>query len=197
MVDSAHSKQSENTQNSGIEVVVYDLDNTLIFTDEANNHSYIKVLKHFGYDPSRLHTIARITSKRIQQSYPEMTRFKLWRIKRNKLKVFLDNLHLVRLNDIVAETIEAYKDRVIIIWTSSNRKRALALIKHLNIRNDWMLCTQKGTASAVDRIVSRIEKKYRVNLHQILFYEDDHKVRSLLCGVGALTVAVEPFKTQL
>lgn len=107
--------------------VVLDLDNTLFFTDTANNYSYIEALKYYGYDPSRLQTINRITSKVIQKMYPEISRFKLWRIRRKKLKVFINNLYLINLNQDVMKIIDdKYSKQLIILWTASNQKRTLA-----------------------------------------------------------------------
>jgi HAD superfamily hydrolase (TIGR01509 family) len=190
MVDNTHPKQSWNAQNNDIKVVVYDLDNTLVLTDEANNYSYIEVLGRFGYDTSRLKSTTRITSTSIQISYPEIARFKLWRIRRNKLKVFLNNLHLVHLNDMVIATIEEYKNLAVIIWTSSNRKRALTQIKHFNIYCDWILFSPKDTAATIEKIVAKIEKKYRVERRQIVFFDDDAKTISLLGKAGVLTIQV-------
>lgn len=178
-------------QNNDVVVVICDLDNTLIFTDDANNQSYIEVMGRHGYDTSRLQSVKRVTSKYIHQSYPNISKFKLWQIKRCKLKTFMKNLYLINLNGSLMETIYKRTNLPVVIWTSSNRKRALAQIKYFNIKHDWIVFSQKDTATEISRVVSLIKKKYKANRHQILFYEDDLKTLSLLREIGAFTIKVQ------
>jgi phosphoglycolate phosphatase-like HAD superfamily hydrolase len=190
MVDSGEPQQQPKAVNGGVAVVVFDLDNTLIFTDEANNYSYIETLKHFGYSASRLQSITRITSKDIQKSYPEIPRFKLWRIRQKKLKLFLDNLHMVRLNQLVVKAIDRYSNPRIVIWTASNRRRAKTEVEYFNLSADWILFSKKDTTAAVKSIVSKLKKRYHINQSQIVFYDDSVTTLGLLREIGASVVLV-------
>ena len=68
---------------------VFDLDNTLVFTDALNNEAYNFVLKKFGL--SEIRNVERITREVVFQKYPEVEKWKdeIIALKQN---FFLNNL---------------------------------------------------------------------------------------------------------
>ena len=53
---------------------VFDLDNTLVFTDALNNEAYNFILKKFGL--SEIQNVERITREVVFQKYPEVEKWK-------------------------------------------------------------------------------------------------------------------------
>lgn len=85
-------------------ICVFDLDNTLVMTDELNNRAYNHALELFGL--STLKTQGRITREYIRQIFPALPDVMLMQIVTEKQRFFLRNLHDTKLNEPIVRLLK-------------------------------------------------------------------------------------------
>ena len=109
---------------------VFDLDNTLVFTDALNNEAYNFVLKKFGL--SEIRNVGRITREVVFQKYPEIEKWKD-EIIALKQKFFLNNLERTfPAKELLIKLKNSEKCRNI-LWTSAEETRVIAILEYYKI----------------------------------------------------------------
>ena len=114
---------------------VFDLDNTLVFTDALNNEAYNFVLKKFGL--SEIRNVERITREVVFQKYPEVEKWKdeIIALKQN---FFLNNLERTfPARELLIKLKNSEKCRNI-LWTSAEETRVIAILEYYKIAEEFM-----------------------------------------------------------
>lgn len=149
---------------------VFDLDNTLIYTDKLNNDSYNYALKCQGLTP--INNFKRITRETVFEQYKNINDTKKDQLIRLKNEYFINNLHLTNINELLINILKFQNKNNCILWTSANEHRAIAILEYYNINNFFkeILFTNK---TDVLHDVEKICNLHRCNLNQLVFYEDN------------------------
>ncbi len=145
---------------------IIDLDNTLVFTDEANNKSYIDALKLFEIKLSEI-------PKRITREYIiKYVCADCECIILKKEDLFCKYIDCCNLNITLFDKIKTEKN---ILWTSASPKRVKQILNYLNINNIFIDIIYSSKQSPLDDI-SKICSKFETDFKNIIVYEDNYQV---------------------
>jgi len=157
-------------QDSSANKLVFDLDNTLVFTDKLNNEAYNQSLIYFGL--SALNDYKRITRKVVINTYYHLSSSQINDIIRMKQEYFIKNMHITELNYQLVNILKSYKNESCILWTSAEEIRVQALLEHHNISDEFcsiIYSDKKNVADDVDRICELMS----CLPEHLMFFEND------------------------
>ena len=112
---------------------VFDLDNTLIYTDSLNNDSYNYALKYQGL--SHINKFKRITREIVFENYPNINKIQMCEIINLKCEYFINNLHITEVNESLVTLLRSQEKNDCILWTSAEERRARAILEYYNMNN--------------------------------------------------------------
>lgn len=152
---------------------IFDLDNTLIYTDSLNNDSYNYALKKLGL--VTINDCKRITRDVVFKKYPEVNKLQRNEIIELKQKFFINNLDNTRENASIVQTLESKNIELCILWTSADESRVVAILEHYKICNRFkkiLFSSKLEVANDVKKICEILN----CGFEQLIFYEDNHRV---------------------
>lgn len=121
------------------DVLVFDLDGTLINTDYANFLSYkaaieqiIKPRLNLNFNPSK-----RITREVIRAFVPDISEENFKKIIKIKESLYSDYLNETKLNRGTADILDKFQNKDIVLVTNSRRKRVNLLLTHHDITDKF------------------------------------------------------------
>lgn len=149
---------------------IFDLDNTLIYTDKLNNDSYNYALKNIGLP--EINKIKRITRETVFKTYKNINTDEKSKLIQLKNEYFINNLHVTYMNELVVEVLRCQNKENCILWTSADEARVKALLEYYNINDLFkkILITNKIDIS---NDIEEICKLHKCDLQQLVFYEDN------------------------
>lgn len=153
-----------------IQKYVFDLDNTLIYTDRLNNDSYNHALKCQGL--CTINGIQRLTREIVFRNYPNITDLQKSEIINLKYEYFINNLHVTEVNEYLVKLLKSQEKNDCILWTSAEEKRVKAILEYYNMNNlfkDIMFSSKTDILTDVEKIC----ELYSCKLNQLLFYDDN------------------------
>lgn len=173
---------------------VFDLDNTLIYTDSLNNDSYNFALKCQGLSP--INEVKRITRGIVFEKYPNLSKIEMCEIIDLKYEYFINNLNFTEVNEYLIALLKSQEKNNCILWTSAEERRAKAILEYYNMNNLFkhILFSKK-----ID-ILNDIEyicKLYTCESNQLLFYDDNLKLVKKLKSLNLNVIFVEYKKFNL
>lgn len=146
---------------------IFDLDNTLIFTDDLNNLAYQNALME--YQLPIIESSKRITRKDIKNNVTDDEL--LNKIIYFKQQYFISNLDKTELNKPLYQFL-INKSGKKLIWTSADKDRTLALLKFYNIypHIDDIIFSPKTDIRAD---MQQIYDKFGVSYRELIVFEDN------------------------
>ena len=155
---------------------IFDLDNTIVFTDELNSEAYNYALVLNGKEP--IYDVKRLTREVI------FSRFKLTETeKENVVKIkqnyFLDNIEKIKKNDNLLKLLIGKKSDDCILWTSAEKCRVEAILNYLKLKDSfsWIYYSTKVN---IKEDLENISQFFKCSKSQLKFYENDSNVLSQL-----------------
>jgi phosphoglycolate phosphatase-like HAD superfamily hydrolase len=152
---------------------VFDLDNTLIMTDELNNESYNYALAQFGISP--ITTFTRITREVVFDKYPNLTEFQKSQIVESKQSYFMDNIHSTHPNTNLIYLLQSKKVEYCVLWTSADKDRVRNLLTYYRLENNFISIVYSRKRK-VSEDIQKICEVFGCTSKQLLFFEDDTNV---------------------
>jgi phosphoglycolate phosphatase-like HAD superfamily hydrolase len=152
---------------------VFDLDNTLIYTDSLNNDSYNYALKLFGL--ASIYDYKRITRNVVFRKYPDLNNVQKNKIIELKQKYFMNNLERTIPNRSLLQVLETKSAESCILWTGADEARVLAILEYYKICNAF----KKVLFSNKVKVIQDIEKICELlecGFEHLIFYEDNQRV---------------------
>ncbi len=150
---------------------VFDLDNTLIFTNSLNNDSY-----NFALSKLNLPTIGacreRLTRAIIFKSFPFLNEDQKSKLVGLKQEYFIRHINQTRPNKELIDKIRFYGPQACILWTSADEKRVIKLLEHYNLQEAFKKIYYSRKTN-VEEDISKISKLLCCGPEQIVFYEDN------------------------
>lgn len=150
---------------------IFDLDNTLVFTDVLNNEAYNFVLKKFGL--SEIWDVDRLTRETVFQKYPEIEKCKD-EIIALKQKFFIKHLEKTLLTREILKFVNS-GERENILWTSAEEIRVFAILKYYKITEKFKKVVFSKKTD-VEKDVEEICKILKCSKEDLTFFEDNLKV---------------------
>ena len=154
---------------------VFNLDNTLFYTDNVNNYKYKISLLTFGLDIKLVSKIKRITREVIVKKYPFISKKQLHGIINRKEKIYPQFLEQVIPNKKLLRFLNTKKARNCILWTSASKKRVISILNYFNIENKFcklMFSKKENMRKDVEKICSFFCCEQR----DLVFFENNKKV---------------------
>ena len=152
---------------------VFDLDNTLIMTNQLNSISYNYALAQLGMQP--IESSIRITRSIVFNNYPGLTDFQREEIIAIKQNYFKDNINLTYLNIRLITLLQSKETEHCILWTSADEERVSALLRYYNLEKHFTSTVFSEKRILVDDF-NKICEVFNCNSASLLFFEDDAKI---------------------
>ena len=153
--------------------IVFDLDNTLIYTDLLNNDSYNYALSQQGLP--LIKDCVRITRDIVFVNYPHLNNKQKKEILRSKQEFFVNNIQRTKPNISLLKVLQFQNAEYCFLWTSAEEIRVQALLEYYNINNAF----KKILYSDKINVVQDIEKLCELcecKSEQLTIYEDNYAV---------------------
>lgn len=167
---------------------MFDLDNTLVFTDSLNNESYNHALDCF--DLENINTLKRIIRKDIYNTYPNLSSDNINEIIKIKQNYFIKNINKTKLNYKILEILNSYTKNDCILWTSADVNRAKAILNHYQLNNSFgeeIYSNKKEVSKDIEKICSLNS----IKTSDILVHEDNLGIINELDNLGVKVVIVK------
>lgn len=166
---------------------VFDLDNTLVFTDNLNNLAYNLALEHIGFSP--IVNQKRITRDILNQVYPCISTNTYNAICKLKQEYFINQLEHTILNKDLLDFICLTESDNCILWTSAEQTRVEAILDYYNIRKLFkaIVFSEKKDISSDIKLFCNILK---CDFSELVFYEDNREIISELLALDLCVVIV-------
>lgn len=152
---------------------VFDLDNTLIYTDSLNNDSYNYALELCELAPIK--DCKRITRNVIFYRYPNLNNTQKNEIIKLKQEYFVKNLHFTEPNTSLLQVLRTQNADSCMLWTSADEPRVLAILEYYNIGNAFRKILYSNKVE-VKKDVPTICELFDCDLEHLIFYEDNLRV---------------------
>lgn len=151
---------------------VFDLDNTLVFTDALNNEAYNFVLKKFGL--SEIRNVERITREVVFQKYPEVEKWKdeIIALKQN---FFLNNLERTFPARELLIKLKNSEKCGNILWTSAEETRVIAILEYYKIAEKFRDIVFSKKAD-VEKDIKKICRIFECSQEDLIFFDDNLRV---------------------
>ncbi len=149
---------------------VFDLDNTLIYTDLLNNESYNYALKYMGLPP--IDNYKRVTREIVFEKYPNISNVQKNRIADLKKEYFINNIQMTKLNDLLIGILKSLNKNDCILWTSADETRVRSILKYYNITRLFKYIVFSSKINLKNDI-EKICELHDCKLEQLIIYEDN------------------------
>ena len=160
---------------------VFDLDNTLIMTDELNNDSYNYALAQFDMLPLTSNT--RITREVVFNKYPNLSEFQKSQIVKYKQRYFLDNIHCTHSNKNAIYLLQSKDAKHCALWTSADKDRVSNLLTYHRLENEFISIIFSNKRK-ISEDIDKICKIFGCASKQLIFFEDDTNIAKELRLLG-------------
>ena len=152
---------------------VFDLDNTLVMTDNLNNIAYNFALSYMGFKP--IFGIQRITRKDIFSIMPSLTISQKKQIIELKQNYFMSNIKDTVLNIEICSLLKSFDSNHCILWTSAEMNRTMALLDFYCLDKSFKTVYYSDKRD-IEYDVLKICNIFSCNLSQLIFYDDNEDV---------------------
>ena len=152
---------------------VFDLDNTLVFTDELNSAAYNYALNRLGYPAITVNQ--RITREVVCDAYPNLTTAEQNRLVGLKQNYFGENIYITVPNVELIKFLHTQNPKHCLLWTSSDEKRARVLLPYYGLLNSFSYILYSSKSCIVDD-VAKVCEVFRCESSQLVFFEDNTKI---------------------
>ena len=166
---------------------IFDLDNTLIYTNILNNYSYNYALQLQGIAP--ILDCKRITRKIVYIKYPHLNNMLKDKIIELKQEFFIKNIQDTKPNEPLLKFLKSQNADYCVLWTSADKARVQALLEYYKISDDFMkiLFSKK---SNVLQDVDSICELFSCKSEQLVFYEDNWEAIKKLQELNIRVISV-------
>jgi len=157
--------------------LVFDLDGTLINTDEANFLSYQEAIKNVkNIDLKSIYNDnERFTREKLNLVIPNLTVQEFKKIVKLKTNIFQKNLKYTVLNISVLEILNKFsKINNMILATNSHKTKADLLLNYYGLFNIFDKKYYKESYINQDNKYQYIIDDLNINLNDIIIFEDNH-----------------------
>lgn len=165
---------------------VFDLDNTLVYTDKLNNDSYNHALNLFGLSPISYYK--RITRNVIFEQYPSLNEVQRSEIIAIKQMHFINNLENTHPNAELIKYLKSLPVDLCVLWTSGEETRVMAVLEYYQLKYSFRRVVFSDKADLEDDL-QRICREFDIHSEHLVFYEDN---KCLIEELQKLKVNVVP-----
>lgn len=160
---------------------VFDLDNTLVYTNSLNNEAYNYALNLLRLEP--IICCNRITRDIVFAAYPNLNNVQKSRIIELKQTYFMNNIKSTIPNKSTLKMLKDIDIEFCVLWTCADENRVKDLLEYYDISNAFrkILFSNKIDIS-LD--IEKICQIFECNKDQLVFCEDNQRVIIELQNLG-------------
>lgn len=164
---------------------IFDLDNTLIFTDMLNSESYNYALSKHGLEPIK--DCTRITRNIVINKYPNIGQIK--DIILLKQEYFVNNVQNTKPNKVLFKILQAQSYEFCYLWTSADVTRVQALLEFYKLNNAFNKIFYSSKKDLIEDII-RLCKLCECKSDELVIYEDNQYIIEKLRILNLNVIAV-------
>ena len=118
---------------------IFDLDNTLVYTDELNNEAYNYALKVLNKDTIDIDS--RITREIVFLKI-KLNEDEKKTILKIKQEYFIENIKKLKLNEQLISFLKSQNPEDCILWTKADKNRVEAILNYFDLKKYfiWIQC---------------------------------------------------------
>lgn len=164
---------------------IFDLDNTLVFTDTANNAAYNKALIQMNLPP--IHQSERITREIVFKKYPELSGQEKNYLVNLKQKFFSPGE--TTINEDLCRVVKSLNKQDCVLWSRAEMNRAERILQYYGMRE--LFC--EVVFSPKMRIADEINwlcRKFTCSRKNLVFYEDNSEIADQIKAMGCCCVLI-------
>ncbi len=152
---------------------IFDLDNTLVFTDKLNTKAYNFALNKVGL--ACITNVKRITKDTVREKFPQISNISINKIVKIKQKYFRKHIAIATLNENVVKELFVKDARDCFLWSSAEKRRVKFMLKHYCLKKYFykIIFSDKKDIS---RDIVRITQLANCCNEDLTFYENDEKI---------------------
>ncbi len=171
---------------------IFDFDNTVVFTNSANNSAYNNALELMGLKP--VITRDRLTRDKVFEIYPDLSEAEKIRLVSIKQECFSPAFTI--LNNELIGIIRSLGPDSCVLWSCADRSRVEKCLKYYLIENCFgdFITSPKVT---IPEEVSYLCKKYLCSPNDLIFYDDNREILNQLEGIGCRCVEIINHQTSM
>jgi hypothetical protein len=185
--DENYTQQALDAIDNNLYRYIYDLDNTLIYTDLLNNEAYNYALNQFGLSP--ILDCERVTREIVFLRYPNLDNNQKDEIIKIKQKYFISNLHLTKINANAIKILQSQKTENCYLWTHAEIIRVKAILKH-HLLTDAFKEVIYSDKNDVINDINKICHICNCTENALTFYEDNNDILNVLKQLNIKTVSI-------
>ena len=164
-------------------VLLFDLDGTLVHTDEANNAAYLLAIKEIlGLDvKNQLQSFLRVTREKLSFVLPQATVEQIEQIIAFKEKCFTRFLSCTHVNLELLSVLKEFQTRNrLILITRSQGERAFAVLKYHDLHNYFhdIIFQFQDSSSRWRSKIPQLLKDKNYNLQDLYLFENEEGERA-------------------
>jgi phosphoglycolate phosphatase-like HAD superfamily hydrolase len=165
---------------------IFDLDNTLIYTDALNNLAYNYALSCFGLNSIK--DTQRITREIIRNKYPHLSQLEIDNISQLKQDYFKQNLIKTNCNKSLVKFLRQQDPNQCMLWTSADKNRTLELLKYYQLNHHFtgVLFSPKEN---IDEDIQKLTANLNCANDELIIFDDNELVINELPKLGVNIIA--------
>ncbi len=170
-----------------LNIHIFDLDNTLIYTNQLNSDSYNYALTKLGLVP--IVSCSRVTRKVVLNHYPFLDKHQQAKLIQLKQAYFIKHINKAELNLHLHGVLHSHSSEFCVLWTSAEKERVLPLLEHYQLQCAFAEIIYSSKDN-VRRDVEKICQRFSCTSEQLLFYEDNPVIIEVLRSLGQTVMPV-------
>lgn len=166
---------------------IFDLDNTLIYTNKLNNDSYNYALTKLRLEP--IVSCSRVTRKVVLNHYSFLNEQRQTKLIQLKQAYFINHINKTELNLQLHSVLHSQSPKCCVLWTSAEKERVLPLLKYYQLQFAFseIIYSNKNN---VRRDIEKICQRFSCISKQLIFYEDNIVIIEVLRSLGQAVMRI-------
>lgn len=187
MVDGSQAREDWLAKAELADVIVFDLDGTLVDSDLANFLSYKDAVMRVLSRQVNMDTFqsARITREILAEIIPNITDEQLIKIALQKERIYPKYLSKTNINPQLIEIIDQSGGKDVVLATDSRRYRADMLLNHHGLTEKFSRKIYRNTEDKRNKYVRLMSEIPKEKMSIMVFENDEHAIDlAIACGIS-------------